>query len=375
MNRAKNFWRLIQAVACFFVAVVKGLIGDFAWALDEIRKILAGVKRMPDSAPGFFRGVGCAFRGVFDFLTSEESAKFVNKIRQDFKRGVQRSRGGVPLFSIKGRRVPGDHSGWQMFNRQFYGGIFMALLLGCAIGLGVMVILNFSWPLVIGFGLFAAFILFAAWIAASILGHQMRCFHLGLVGERKMAQNLERMISQRDWFVFHGVETDYGDIDHVLVCPKGVFCFEVKTLSPKDGSEKILYRIEEDEARGKIFVKRKDGSPKQLDDPDPLKQASGNAGRLHNRLREEIGESPKFVRRVVYFPGWKVEREGEHRERNEFVIGDPAEFAPLFFNLLPEERDEMLTENENQEKIRARVKKIRECLERESAKEWEEIPL
>ena len=379
MDRAKNFWRLIQAVACFGAAVAKGLLGDAAWALGALRKIPDLAKRAPDSAPGFFRALRCAARALFDFLTGEKSVKFIKKIQRDFEQGVRRSRRGegeMPLFSTRGRRVAGSENRWRMFKRQYFGAAFLAFCAGFIGGGSALIyFLDSSRPILIGFGLPAG-IFFAAWLVATISGHQIRCFHLGLLGERKMAQNLERLISRPDWFVFHGVNTRYGgDIDHVLVCPKGVFCFEVKALSPKSEGEKILYyRIEPDETRGKICQAVKDGKRVSLAYPDPLRQAAHNAVLLHDRLREEIGESPGFVKRIVYFPEWKVEREGEHRERDEFVSGDPAEIV-RFLNSFPPERDEMLSAEENQEKIRKRIGKIREFLDRESGEEWTEIPL
>ena len=366
MKRAQNFLKFLGAVACFFAAVVREAVVEF---FNMLRDTPNAVRRIPDASGGFWRAFAGGVGRMFRFATDKRAAKSVEKIQREFERGSRRlRRKGLPLFSTKTRRFPGAENYRRMLAR-WAGGITVGFFFfGFAAGGGMFAYSPSGWVAAC-----VVSVLFV-WVLLNTMGHQMRGFHLGFVGERKMAQHLERMIGFPDWFVYHGVGAEYGDIDHVLVYPKGVFCIEVKVLAPRyEGDNALRYEIEDDETTGRIYRKAEHGDKKEeLDSPKPCKQAARNAVWLHDYIIEKTGERPGFVKRIVYFPEREVERKGEHRMRDEFVSGDPREIVKFLISL-PEERNEALTGEENQANIRRRMDKIREILDGESERREEEI--
>ena len=364
MEPVKNLLKFLGAVACFLAAVAWEAVAGFVHALCNIPN---AVRRVPDASGGFWRAFANSVGRMCRFVTDKKAAKSVKEIQREFKMGSRRPRQkGQPLFSTMIRRFPGSENHRRMLAR-WAGGITVGFFfVGFAAGGAVFAYFPSGWTVVC-----AVFVLFV-WVLLNTMGHQMRGFHLGSVGERKMAQHLERIISRPNWFVYHGVGAEYGDIDHVLVCPKGVFCIEVKVLAPRyEGDNALRYEMEDDEASGRIYRKTERGEKKELDSPKPCKQAARNAWWLHNHISEKIGESPGFVKRIVYFPEREVERKGEHRMQSEFVSGDPGEIVK-FLKSLSDERNEE-SEEENRAKIRERIGKIREVLDGESEKREEEI--
>lgn len=117
---------------------------------------------------------------------------------------------------------------------------------------------------------------------------------LGLRGERTVGQALQALIA-RGYRVFHDLQQDGYNIDHVLIGPGGVFAIETKTISkPNDHDAKITHDGRQ------IFV---DGHPL---DRDPLTQAEASARRVRQILREQTGQDIP-VKPVVLFPGWYIE--------------------------------------------------------------------
>ena len=369
MELARNFLKFLGAVACFCAAVVRESLAMLLWFLGALRSIPGAARRLPDASGGFWRAFTNGVRGMGHFATGKKAANRVDKLRREFEQGSRRFRqNGSPLFSTTMRRFPGSENYRRMLVRWACGITVAFFFVGFVAGGGMFAYFPSGWAVVC-----AVSALFT-WILLNTMGNQMRGFHLGFIGERKMAQDLERMINRSHWLVYHGVGAEYGDIDHVLVYPKGVFCIEVKVLAPQyEGDDILHYEIEDDEETGKIYRETERGGKRELTLRNPCRQAAKNAAWLHNYISGQIGESPGFVRRIVYFPERKVRRKGEHRMRNEFVSGDPAEIVK-FLNSLPDERNEALSEEDNRAAIRGRIDKIRKALDDESRKREEEIP-
>ncbi|MGE5612382.1 MAG: nuclease-related domain-containing protein, partial [Bacillota bacterium] len=121
---------------------------------------------------------------------------------------------------------------------------------------------------------------------------QIQQLKLGLQGEQAVGQMLEELRA-KGYQVFHDLEEDGYNIDHILIGPGGVFAIETKTrMKAKRG--KVLY----DGAC--ILI---DG---QTPDRDPLRQAKAVARRVRDILKEQTGREV-WVQPVVLFPGWYVE--------------------------------------------------------------------
>lgn len=126
-----------------------------------------------------------------------------------------------------------------------------------------------------------------------------RDVYLGRTGEIAVAQYLERFRGEFD--IFHDVPTQDANIDHVLIGSKGVFTIETKTMrKPARGECRVRFSEGEVFANGRKLKR------------NPVQQALGQASWLRQYLEERrVGA---FVRPVVVFPGWYVERQAAHEQ-------------------------------------------------------------
>ncbi len=130
-------------------------------------------------------------------------------------------------------------------------------------------------------------------------------WRLGYLGELAVADELCKVGCQQ-WRIFHGLKIvdSNDDIDHIIVCKKGVFCVETKTVH-KEKKPKQIKKIVFDGT--KIYI----GEPKNiLLEPNQIKQIKDSAKRLCkyiNDSKEFNGEELKLVIPIITFPGWLVE--------------------------------------------------------------------
>ena len=138
----------------------------------------------------------------------------------------------------------GEHAGKQSvaaFRRML--GSLLGLVAVVAFGEGVMlsglITLHGRWPwyLVMVFGA-----LLMLWIARlanrRVEKHESErmSWRKGALGEYAVGAELERLPD--DYFVFNGVNTEeFGDFDHIVVGPKGVFAIETKNWTGVIGAD------------------------------------------------------------------------------------------------------------------------------------------
>lgn len=123
---------------------------------------------------------------------------------------------------------------------------------------------------------------------------RVKALKLGRAGERAVAQYLE-WFRTKDFFVFHDVPSGDANIDHVLIGTRGLYVIETKTLSkPVRGECRITVAADGIRANGRLL------------DRNPIVQAKAQARWLYDFLGETGFK--QFVRPVVVFPGWFVER-------------------------------------------------------------------
>ncbi len=152
--------------------------------------------------------------------------------------------------------------------------------------------------------------------------HQLK---LGRAGERAVAQYLE-WFRTKDFFVFHDVPNGDANIDHVLIGTRGLYVIETKTLSkPVRGECKIVVSADGIRANGRLL------------DRNPIVQAKAQARWLYDFLGES--RFKPFVRPVVVFPGWFVER-FDMKARGVWVL------EPKALDAFIEQEPEVLTHDQ-----------------------------
>ena len=108
-----------------------------------------------------------------------------------------------------------------------------------------------------------------------------------------MGQFLQDMQVER-LRVFHDVVADGFNLDHVVICARGVYVVDTKTWRKPRSDARITVRA---------LRVTKDGRPV---DRDPVRQVIAGAQWLSGVL--EAGTGRKFrVQPVLVFPGWMVE--------------------------------------------------------------------
>jgi hypothetical protein len=127
--------------------------------------------------------------------------------------------------------------------------------------------------------------------------NELRDCRLGFFGERAVAEEINQLM--RDGCrVFHDVPMEpYGNIDHVIIAPTGVYAVETKTRRKRKA--KPGKRNHEVEYDGKVLR-----FPQGIDSSG-LDQAKQQAHRLRVLLSKAVGE-PVKVTAILTLPGWFV---------------------------------------------------------------------
>ena len=152
------------------------------------------------------------------------------------------------------------------------------------------------------------------------LRREIRRVKLGRDGERAVGQFLEDL-RRSGARVFHDVPAGEFNLDHVVICSKGVFVVETKTWSKPSGSSRISVR------EGVLL---RDGVPAE---GNVLGQALGEAAWLRAFLLDSTGERYP-VHPVVVFPGWFVEPLDAETKSRVWVLEPKA--LPSFLAQEPE---------------------------------------
>ncbi len=184
----------------------------------------------------------------------------------------------------------------------------------------------------------ALFILAARRLIAQV--REMRACTLGFHGERAAAEEINQLM--RDGCrVFHDVPNEpYGNIDHVIVAPSGVFAVETKTRRKK----KVPVGKKDHEV---IF----DGKALEFPngrDTSALAQARQQADRLRVFLTKAVGE-PVAVSPILTLPGWFVSSRVNERMKvvnpkqiRQVVLNSPAaKLAPQLIERISHQLDQL----------------------------------
>lgn len=137
-----------------------------------------------------------------------------------------------------------------------------------------------------------------SWIRIDPPGY-VENWNTGAEGERKTAKVL-RPLEGLGWHVSHDIQTGYGNYDHVVVGPAGVFLLETKylggTIEMRDGIPWVQQKLYPEQSKPY---------------PDIRQQALRSAARLKEEIEEFSGYGT-WVQAVVVF--WSEFPEGVHED-------------------------------------------------------------
>jgi len=124
---------------------------------------------------------------------------------------------------------------------------------------------------------------------------------LGLDCERSVGQELNQLMLD-GCRVFHDVQADNFNIDHVVIAGNGVFAIETKGRSKPDrgrGQEDVLVTYDGQALQFPTWRER-----------EPIEQAKRQAAWLSGWLTKAVGEQVP-VKPVLALPGWFVDRKNK----------------------------------------------------------------
>jgi hypothetical protein len=102
------------------------------------------------------------------------------------------------------------------------------------------------------------------------------------------------------------------NVDHVVICEKGIFTIETKTYSKSSSSKSIIdFDGETIKVNGKLMER------------DAVEQAKAQAYWIGEVLKESTGKAFP-IKSVVVFPGWFVERAKGKDTANLWVLNPKA---------------------------------------------------
>jgi hypothetical protein len=136
---------------------------------------------------------------------------------------------------------------------------------------------------------------FLVWKLVNLIARR-RNYRLGFARERAVAEELNQLMLD-GCRVFHDVPMEpYGNIDHVLVTPTGIYAVETKMRRKRKAPGRRDYEVEFD---GKALQ-----FPYAVD-LRSLDQAKQQADRLRVFLSKAVGE-PVKIGAILALPGWLV---------------------------------------------------------------------
>jgi len=149
--------------------------------------------------------------------------------------------------------------------------------------IGAIIIAFFSQAALVGI------ILIIAGLVLISSGHK---FHIGAVGESRVTKVLSSFPD--DWYVFNDIIVGRSQIDHIIICPKGVYSIETKNY------QGTIYGNAEKQKWFQVINKYK--TPFY----NPVKQGIGHSVALSKYL-EESGFNKVWVNTIVVFAEPTVE--------------------------------------------------------------------
>lgn len=166
----------------------------------------------------------------------------------------------------------------------------------------IVLCIIFVWPLYMARNLFM----------------QMQLNRIGYDGELATAQELNQLM-RHGYYIFHDMQADNFNIDHVVIGPAGVFAIETKTRSKRNIKGK---------EEAKVFVNGNFLQYPTYQDTVSLNQATNQAKWLSDFLTKSVGKKV-VAEPILSLPGWMVER---RTSETPVMVINPKEAVKFLVN-------------------------------------------
>ncbi|PSN19079.1 nuclease [filamentous cyanobacterium CCP5] len=143
-------------------------------------------------------------------------------------------------------------------------------------------------------------------------------------GEKAVGQYLSDLREQ-GYRVFHDIAGQGFNVDHVVICDRGIFTIETKTYSKSTSGRSVIHFDGETiKVNGRLMER------------NAVEQAKAQACWIKQVLKESTGRSFS-VKPVVVFPGWFIESTRGKRAAGLWVLNPKA--LPSFIGNEPQRID------------------------------------
>ncbi|WP_158091782.1 nuclease-related domain-containing protein [Idiomarina sp. A28L] len=156
-------------------------------------------------------------------------------------------------------------------------------------------------------------IVFASYSAFKIVRtfKEVKLLEQGIAGEKAVGQFLERLRSDGAE-VFHDVQGDNFNLDHVVIHRSGIYVVETKTMSkPATGKTELVFDGQQVFRNGKALLR------------NPVIQVSAASAWLRELLEDSSGRKVA-VKGIVTFPGWFIHSSHNTSKNNIWVLNPRA---------------------------------------------------
>lgn len=149
---------------------------------------------------------------------------------------------------------------------------------------------------------------------------EIKLIKLGIASEKAVGQFLERLRADGAE-VFHDIQGENFNLDHVVIHKSGVYVVETKSLSkPKSGKSELFYNGTEVLRDGKSLPR------------NPVTQVSAASSWLRKLIDESTGRRV-VVKGIVTFPGWYIRSNHNTQKSSVWVLNPKA--IPTFIGNQP----------------------------------------
>ncbi|RUO20886.1 nuclease [Aliidiomarina iranensis] len=133
----------------------------------------------------------------------------------------------------------------------------------------------------------------------------------GIAGEKAVGQFLERLRTDGAE-VFHDIQGDNFNLDHVVIHRSGIYVVETKTMSkPAKGKTELVFDGSDVLHNGKPLAR------------NPVIQVSAASAWLRELLEDSSGRKVP-VKGIVTFPGWYIDSSHNTSKNNIWVLNPKA---------------------------------------------------
>lgn len=249
-----------------------------------------------------------------------------------FKNAFGGKRRKAAPFNTAPLRPPGYSTFGELINRAIYSIAILGFIIGLSLAPFIVwasILAGFD-PLLLPF-----FMALPAAVLLPVIFYQIRNYRLGYRGEAIVAEALAEYLRRPlSWQLFHSVQIPGGDgdIDHVLVGTRGVFCIETKAHR-KAEKKKITLKGD------KIFLGDEDITPykETSKKKNPIKQARGNARALCYFLKDN-GFEIEFVKAIVLYVD-DNDDSFHYSDKGRFFVGKSSAIKKIFGKIKQEEEE------------------------------------